>query len=181
MIACAVGHRTIQKSPDKKSYISKLEYLGAPRNSKVLRNRLIDLGTAWLVAHPEVRTVVSDLTPGWNIALAEAAFKLDLEHRIYIPHTAHVHKVKTPWWNMYHNLIETAAFVCAPPVPYNVNAVAENTKRLITVSNIVVALWDGEEDDEPNYLIKVAKKKKKPVTNLWKTWLKYQQEGGDAL
>lgn len=175
MIICAAGHRLVQKTPS--GYISKIERPDASRNSRHLREKMIDYATAQLVRHSEVMTVVSDLTPGWNLAVAKAAHNLGLELKIYIPHVDHSGKAQGKWWKPFHELLESTPFVYAPQVQFSPKALENHYKILINSSDSVLALWDGDKLDEPYQVIGRANRSKKPVDNVWEGWSSHNSFG----
>jgi uncharacterized phage-like protein YoqJ len=179
MIVSATGHRPFQKDKKTGLWVSKLEYPGAPGNSVLLYNRLIDLGRAWLRKNPDVSIVISGAAMGWDLAIARATILENRELHMYIPYSGHGESWKTFYKDEHKDLVEKASKVVVPESSENViKALLQRNKDMVDNSEFLLALWDGSSGGTAhcvNYAMqKYGEKFDKKFHNLWPSWIKYR-------
>jgi hypothetical protein len=174
------GHRAYQKDNKTGEWFSKLEYPGAKGNSPKLFHRLVALFEAWFDAHPEVEIAISGMATGADLCFAQAALNKGVLVHAYVPYKGHG-SWKSIYGEIHRYVLEHAAYVYAPDVEYSVSALLQRNKDMVDASDLVLALWDGIEGKGGGTAacVKYAKSVNKPVTNLWKSWIKYRELGSD--
>lgn len=175
MIVNGTGHRPFQQDKKTKLWVSKLEFPGAPGNSRQLYDRLTDLAYAWLSRHPEVDTVISGCAMGWDLALARGALKAGKKLHMYVPYNGHGQTWKTFYKQEHNELLTLADYIYAPDVPFSVGALLKRNEDMVNAADMCLALWDGTPGGTGS-CVKYAEKVGKPVVNLWDYWNKHKEK-----
>ena len=137
-----------------------------------MHKRLKALARAALSRH-DPASVVGTLALGWDTALLEAALDRDLSVSVIVPFQGVQGR-----WDLHHRqrfgrLLERAADVrYAHRGDYEPWAYAAAVRACIDASDLVLALWDGE-DEHAERDLEHAVDHDKRVLNLWASWQKY--------
>ena len=151
IIVAGTGHR-----PDK---------LGGYHES--VYDRILD--TAMLAIDEQKPTIlISGMALGWDTALAEAAYLLDIPFKAYIPFEGQESKWPAASQRLYRNLLALAAEVvyCSEP-GYSAYKMQVRNARMVDDAGIVIALWDGSPGGTSN-CIEYATAQEVQVVNYWK-------------
>jgi uncharacterized phage-like protein YoqJ len=155
MIICGTGHR-----PDK---------LGG--YSPEVFGKLERTAYSWLHSHmPD--TVISGGALGWDQALAAAAMNHGIDYVLALPFPGFEDRWPTASKTFLHSLMYRASKVeFVSQGPYAGYKMQVRNEWMVDHADKVLALWDGSTGGTFN-CVSYAKKKNKPIINLWEEWNK---------
>lgn len=154
-ILAVTGHR-----PDKLGGYDKATY-----------ERLLTLAVQHIPAyHPS--TVITGMALGWDTAVAEAAFLMQIPFKAYVPFRGQESMWPPASQKLYRNLLKEAYAVieCSSP-GYSVEKMQIRNKRMVDDSDLLLALWDGSSGGTAN-AVNYAMSKNRNMVNLWSEWIK---------
>jgi len=159
MIISATGHRPKKlKAYNQEAYPGLFPY-----------ERLIDLSTQ-IIKSREATHVISGMSLGFDMAMAQAAIELEVPFIAAIPFEGQESKWPKESQEYYHKLLEQASeieFVSNPG--YEAWKMQKRNEFMVNNSDVVVALWDGSESGTGN-CVDYANSVEKPVINYWDVW-----------
>lgn len=152
-IVCGTGHR-----PDK---------LGGYSNES--HNKLVDIAECWLEINKPDK-VISGMAVGWDLALAQAATNLKIPLIAAIPCRNQDEK-----WSDTDKLHRKMLLLLAQEKhfiseEYTKSCMLDRNIWMVENSNMVLAMWNGENEGGTAHCIRYAKKMGKPIVNLWKIY-----------
>lgn len=113
-------------------------------------------------------TVITGMALGWDTAIAEAAYCLDIPYRAYIPFVGQESRWSAPAQKLYHNILKYAAEVVEVEEPgYAAWKMLSRDRRMVDDSHKMLALWDGSESSGTGKTVEYALSRNKEVINLW--------------
>ena len=161
MILAGTGHR-----------LDKLALPGHSGYSDFVRDRLVDLAEAVLrKLGPD--KVYSGMALGWDMALAEAAWRCDLPWVAAVPFVGQEGRWPEKSRQHYEWLLGKAndvVVVC--PGEYAAWKMQRRNEYMVDNSNLLLALWNGSPGGTGN-CIAYAKHKRIEILNVWSSWEKY--------
>lgn len=112
-------------------------------------------------------TVISGMALGWDTALAEAAFLLNIPYMAYVPFEGQESKWPPDSQILFRRLLEHAQKVvyCSPP-GYAAYKMQVRNARMVDDADVIAALWDGTPGGTSN-CIEYATASKVEVINYW--------------
>ncbi len=163
----------ISVRPDRMTSHGKTIYY--PSNAEwyeFMHRRLTKLAAIALKTH-EAAKVLSNMSLGWDTALAEAASALSIPLVVMLP----FHGVQAQW-SLYHKqrfsrlLSKASEVITLYQGGYKPWKLIEAQNKTLLDSNLILALWDGN-DEHVKELVALAHKNELEVINLWKSWRRY--------
>lgn len=111
--------------------------------------------------------IISGMALGWDQALAEAAYLLDVPFSAYIPFEGQESKWPTASRRFYRNLIAQAQkIVVCSPGGYDVRKMQIRNARMVDDCSYIFALWNGTPGGTGN-CIEYADAAGVEVINFW--------------
>jgi len=154
MIICGTGHR-----PDKLGGYSK----------DVLRG-LIEVADRWLERNPP-SMVISGVALGWDTALAIAALRRSIPTKAYVPFEGQDSKWPEESRRRYRKILSKCqSTVFASIHGYTSTCMQFRNKLMVDDSELVLALWNGEEKGGTWNCIRYAREKGRTIVNLWEKY-----------
>lgn len=134
--------------------------------SKQVREGLIELAESQLLLiEPDI--VISGGALGWDQALAEAAYVLDIPYHMYLPFEGFNYKWPKESRRVFADICHYAAYVTYVSEPgYHPAKLQIRNEIMVDSADMMLALWDGSTGGTAN-CIKYAEKKGVPVHNCW--------------
>lgn len=128
--------------------------------------RLIALATASL-REQKPSTVISGMALGWDMALAEAAFRLGIPFHAYLPFVGQEAKWRLASQQQFQTLLGNASVVveCCDP-GYASWKMHRRNEYMVEACDVLLALWDGSNSGTGN-CIAYARNAGRKVINLW--------------
>lgn len=153
MIICGTGHR-----PNK---------VGG--YSKEARSKLYDIAKDWLVTNKPDK-VISGMALGWDQALANAAYVLDIPLIAAVPFAGQQQAWPEESREFFDMLLSKAEeIVIVSDGGYAPWKMQVRNKWMVDHCDQVLAMWDGSTGGTGN-CIQYAKKVGKPIVNLWEMY-----------
>jgi uncharacterized phage-like protein YoqJ len=146
-VLCGAGHHA--------------ELLGG--HDETIRRKLVQLADRWLASH-EISQVISGMASGWDHALAIAALGRGIPLVAAVPFVGYEQEWPPAAQQLFHDILEMAC---------EVNYLGGKEQRnewMVDRSDRVLALWNGSEEDTTAHCIAYARRRGKPVDNLWSRW-----------
>lgn len=167
MIICATGHR-----PPKVCSWQQYEQPGLPRMTALAKNSLIAL---------EPEKVISGMALGWDTAISLASLELGIPLIAAVPFEEQERTWQTQDRNRYCQILDRAHKVC---YVYNevgskcskqrVNEMMKGRDRwMVDRADKVLALFNGTPGGTW-HTVRYAESIRKPVVNVWKSWVRYR-------
>jgi hypothetical protein len=116
-----------------------------------------------LQEYPATR-LVTNLTPGWEQALAKAAIELDIPYTVNVPFPRLVSFWQPEAERLYRELLAGAAET------RNIQDPPGGSHGRVSQADLILALWDYEFQGEVFMLVEEALRLGKQVANLWPDW-----------
>lgn len=119
--------------------------------------------------------IISGMALGWDMALAEAAWALEIPFHAYIPFRGQELKWPSGPQVLYRNLLAVAAKIleCGEP-GYAAWKMQVRNKCMVDAltgpDDVLLALWDGSDGGTSN-CVKYAESKGKTIINLWEYYV----------
>jgi len=131
-------------------------------------NNLTDLAVGYLRDHrPEI--VIVGLAMGWDMAVANAAWNLQIPFYAYIPFEGQAEpwsiEWRTRWW-MFRDCAKKEKIFGEG---YSDKSMKDRNKGIVDDSDAILALFDGYPSGT-KHAVDYALQRGKPVTNLWMKW-----------
>ncbi|MEW6492052.1 MAG: hypothetical protein AB1589_05820 [Cyanobacteriota bacterium] len=121
--------------------------------------------------------VISDLTLGWNIALAQVALELQIPLIVAIPCCNQSNPWSGPFPQLYSSILSRADFIVQQNIPWSKSAVTQFTFRVIDHCDLILAIWSDSiaSYSEPiqRDCIHYAHSVGKPIVYLWDDWNRF--------
>lgn len=125
---------------------------------------LVCLAVRALQAYPASRLVTS-LSPGWELALAKAAFELEIPYRVLVPSLEGRFAWHPRARRLYGELLAGAQETFAAEGQQE-----SGLRPCLEQAETVLALWDYEFGGTLFEQVQAALKRGKTVVNLWREW-----------
>jgi uncharacterized phage-like protein YoqJ len=134
--------------------------------------RLVDLAKASLAQYkPDI--VISGMALGWDQALAEAATRLKIPFIAAVPFIGQENSWPEDSQDYYMELLDQASeIITVSDGGYHPRKMQLRNIWMVDRSEKILALWDGSRGGTFN-CVQYALSKKKPVINMWNSWMKY--------
>lgn len=131
---------------------------------------LIDIAKDWLIANRPEEVIVG-MALGWDTALAEAALELNIPLTAAVPFKGQELKWSVDTQKLYHEILAKAKrVVIVSEGGYSADKMDIRNRWMVDNSNTILAMHDGSAGGTNN-CVKYAKKKDKPIINLYNIWL----------
>lgn len=158
MIICGTGHR-----PDKLGGYSFEVY-----------SRVVDVAKEWMEKNLSSNAlVISGGALGWDQALADAAFALELDVSLYLPFPGFEDRwPSSSRKTLYNQIYQCRSYQFISEGPYAGYKMQLRNEAMVNASDLVLALWNGTSGGTAN-CIAYANKVGKPIVNLWD---RYEQQ-----
>lgn len=135
---------------------------------------LVKLAVIWLKKYKPSKVIIG-MAMGWDLALGEAAIFCEIPLICAVPFAGFHNK----WSNLYkykYELILSLAekVVYVTEGGYEVWKLHKRNEWMVDESVKILAVWDGSEGGTNN-CINYAKKKNKPVVNLYSSYLQLKE------
>lgn len=153
MILAGTGHR-----PDK---------LGG--YGKDVEDKLLSLALGAL-EHYQPSEVISGFALGWDLSLAEAAYRCKIPLIAAIPCKNQSEKWQKEAIDKYRLLLAVSAEVKILSENYHPGVMQARNIWMVDRCDKVLALWNGAESGGTYNCIKYAQKKEKPIVSLWEIY-----------
>lgn len=114
--------------------------------------------------------LITSLSPGWELALAEAANELDIPYTVAIPYPGRDQKWKGESRIRYYDALARAFEVYQVADNYEENVMLECHYWMVDRADMILALWSYEFFGETFNVIDYGIKNDITVTNLWRDW-----------
>jgi uncharacterized phage-like protein YoqJ len=143
-----------------------------------IRIRVLDLAIACLKKF-QPSGVIRGMALGWDQAIAEAAFILKIPYAAAIPFDGYGTVRPEESQDRYHSLLDKAyqVVVVNESLPVGIEISPEQKKArgkwMVENSDMLLALWNEKPGGVAD-CVKYAKKKGKPVVNVWSSWVRYK-------
>ena len=114
--------------------------------------------------------VISGMALGWDQAVAQAATRLALPWKAYVPFEGQELQWPALSQAAYHSLLRdaTEVVVCSEG-GYSGKAMQERNERMVDDCDLLLALWDGTGGGTANCL-RYAHVVERKVVNCWDSW-----------
>lgn len=131
--------------------------------------KLIDFATEVLRIH-QPSTVISGMAIGWDMAVANAAVKLEIPFWAYLPFLGQELRWPSTTRLFYHSLLRKAqrTVICSEG-GFTKEAMQIRNIRMVEDCEHMVALWNGSSGGTAN-CIHYAQKVNRLYTNYWTEW-----------
>ena len=111
--------------------------------------------------------VISGMALGWDMALAEAAYALEIKFKAYVPFEGQESKWPRESRRLYLALLGKAESVVHVSSPgYSAQKMWDRNVRMVDDCDLLVALWDGSSGGTSNCL-SYAKRAGRTSINYW--------------
>ena len=137
-------------------------------------DNLVKIADRWLEENKPER-VISGMAIGWDMALAQATINRNIPLTCAIPFRGQENKWNTTSKNLYHHIIskaENVVYVCE--AGYDASKMQIRNEWMVDHCDVLLAMWDGSTGGTFN-CIKYAKKRKKPIVNIYERYLETMQ------
>ena len=114
--------------------------------------------------------VITSLAPGWEQALARAAFEAEIPFTVAVPFPGRDQEWKKEDRAHYYKLIAVADRVNRIAERYHVLATLDGHLWQVDRADILLALWDYDFQGETYDTMQYATRANKQVINLWEDW-----------
>ncbi len=118
--------------------------------------------------------VITDMTLGWNIPLAQAALDLQIPLIAAIPSRDQFNPWSNQFRELYSSILNRADFIVQQNIPWNKSSATHFTFRVIDHCDLILALWSDSlaSSMEPiqRDSIHYARSIGKPIIYLWDDW-----------
>ncbi len=130
---------------------------------------LIHLARLALQTYGATRLITS-LAPGWEQALAHAAFESGIPYTVAVPFPGRDHEWKKEERVHYYKFIARADRVHRISDRYHVLASLDAHLWQVDRADTLIALWDYDFRGETYDTMQYATQSEKQVVNLWEDW-----------
>lgn len=154
MILAGTGHR-----PDK---------LGG--YGRDIAQRLVKVAGEYL-EELKPDTIISGMALGWDMALAAAAMKQDIEWWAYVPFRGQEKMWPEQSRKIYYELLGRAHavhIICEGG--YHPSKMQIRNERMVDHAAHILALWNGDAQGGTWNCVNYARIMKKPIINAWEKW-----------
>jgi hypothetical protein len=114
--------------------------------------------------------LITSLSPGWELALADAANELDLPYTVAIPCLGRDEDWQREARIRYYDLLARAYEVYQTSDTCTEKAVLECHQWMADRADLILALWNYEFYGNTYKIIDYGIKRDITVTNLWRDW-----------
>lgn len=150
MIIAGTGHR-----PDKLGGYNE-------RTSRKLKRIAYDF-----LASEKVSFVITGMAQGWDQALAEAAYALEIPYHAYIPFRGQEYMWPDMAQEKYKEILKHAFNITTCSAgEFSAKAMQKRNEMMVDDADLILAMWDGSTGGTFN-CIKYAEKVGKPIINLY--------------
>lgn len=134
--------------------------------------KLVRLATH-LIKGMEPTLMITGGAMGWDQALAEASMDLGVPYHVYVPFKGQEGKWGAQAQARYQRILANAQhvrYVCDPG--YSPKKMYLRNEAMVDNAQIVIALWNGDEDGGTAGCLNYVKRTGKPWRNAWNRWIK---------
>lgn len=167
MIVAGTGHRPQKAAIGKLKAFSELQSL-----------TMTDLAKQALVA-TEANLVISGGALGWDMAIARAAYSLQIPYLVYVPFKGQESKWGELDQSRYRSMLSKAQkVVTVSEGAYSAQAMQKRNEAMVDDCETLLALWDGKERGGTWNCIQYARNKPdtRVIVNLWDMYVEAANE-----
>lgn len=161
LIVAGTGHRP-----------NKLIVAGRPAYDGAALGELIAFAMK-VLDYKRPSLVISGMALGWDIALAAAAYQLEIPYDAYVPFTGQESKWPLDSQKRYDFYLENArrVVICSPG-GYSPSKMQIRNERMVDACDELLALWNGTAGGTAN-CVEYARKRDVKIVNCWRSWLRH--------
>ena len=138
-------------------------------------SRLTDLAVAAIKRYKPEK-IISGMALGWDTGLALGAIRASVPLIAAVSFKGQELKWTPEQQKTYRFVLEKAQeVVVVNKNPHAPLAMQHKIEFLVEWCDMVLALWNGSHGDAYN-ILKYAHTRKRPVFNLWSSWVKYKDK-----
>lgn len=152
----------------------RLEVLGG--NTEEVHNKVVRYAKSVLASYKPIK-IFSGMAIGWDTALAIAALDLGVPLIAVVPFKGQESIWPKHAQDRYHEILKQCAevvYVCDGG--FAIHKFHERDKWMVEHADEMIALWDGQEKGGTYATVKLTRKAKKTLHNVWPGWEQFEVE-----
>ena len=135
--------------------------------------KLVEFAIEAVNDREDLEEIITGMALGWDMALAEAAWALEIPFIAAIPFKGQEGRWPIMLQKRYHELVERASHVHVVCPQYNKGVFHRRNKWMVDNGDMVLALWNGDRAGGTYNCVEYAKRTKTPIRNEWEAWRKF--------
>lgn len=140
--------------------------------SNTVLKKMVETAQEWM-AQEKPTAVLSGMAIGWDMAIAIAAIRLDIELTCVIPFPGQEKQWPQESQERYQKILKKAKNkVIVHDGPYEPWKMHARNEWLVDNSDLLLALWDGKRSGGTYNCIQYGMNQDIPIVNLYETFIK---------